>query len=352
MKRSVAFSHVEDVRLQLYLPPRITERARMRFDSVSAPPRAAAAARAAAPRRTRRGAPSRRAARGDDEAASLPVDPNERLREELRRSLRAEAEADDAEAETRDRPREDARAFTRERRGRNGGSRRRGGASRRVAITVREREIFRYTLPDFFPDLVETPLEARRAGLDDDSSNPDSASNATRRNERKKNRPYVWRRGVLAGTERSDPLDVIARERERFELELESRGAKTERVDVVGRPNASLEKRRAIPPPPRRRDDAAGDDGEEGLGGLGGLVSKALLGMTLFFYLVALLATTSRAFLGDSQPAPLASELGAPTTDPAPAAVPESIRGTAAGDVWQETLSGGRAGNARRASRG
>jgi hypothetical protein len=90
-----------------------------------------------------------------------------------------------------------------------------GGASRRYAITVREREIFRYTLPDFFPDFNETPLEARRnAGLDDDlSSSRESVTKKTKQ-------PYVWRRGVLAGTERSDPLDVIARERERFEREL------------------------------------------------------------------------------------------------------------------------------------
>ena len=67
--------------------------------------------------------------------------------------------------------------------------------------------------------------------------------------------------------------------------------------------------------------------------------------MTLFFYLVALVATTSRAFLGDSQPAPIPPEGGA-LPSRAPAAVPDSIRGTRAGEMWREKL-GGTGGNAR-----
>ena len=34
----------------------------------------------------------------------------------------------------------------------------------------------------------------------------------------------MWKRGVLAGTERSDPLDVIAKDRERFERTLRGEG--------------------------------------------------------------------------------------------------------------------------------
>ena len=63
------------------------------------------------------------------------------------------------------------------------------------------------------------------------------------------------------------------------------------------------------------------------------------MGLTLFFYLVALFATTSRAFLGDSQPAPIPSEGGALATR-TPAPVPESIRGTRAGEMWQEKIAG------------
>jgi hypothetical protein len=91
--------------------------------------------------------------------------------------------------------------------------------------------------------------------------------------------------------------------------------------------------RRAIPPPPRR--EGASNGAEEELG----IVSKALVGLTLFFYLVALFATTSRAFLGDSQPAPIQSEGGALATR-TPAPVPESIRGTRAGEMWQEKIAG------------
>jgi hypothetical protein len=203
------------------------------------------------------------------------------------------------------------------------------GASRRYAITVREREIFRYTLPDFFPDFNETPLEARRnAGLDDDLSS--SRESVTK----KAKRPYVWRRGVLAGTERSDPLDVIARERERFERELAN--ADDDDDDDERSESSSSRpppERRAIPPPPRR--EGASNGAEEELG----IVSKALVGLTLFFYLVALFATTSRAFLGDSQPAPIQTEGGALATR-TPAPVPESIRGTRAGEMWQEKIAG------------
>lgn len=344
----------------------------MRFVSASAGARAAAAPRRASPRwRLAGAAPPQRAARAtvrarrDDEATSSPGDPNERLREELRRSLRAEADhsrdphrLDDAEAVTRDTRERDPAA----------GSAKEIGASRRYAITVREREIFRYTLPDFFPDLNETPLEARRgAGLDDDLSTDSTASGKPSDDVEKKNRnrPYVWRRGVLAGVERSDPLDVIARERERFERALtattDEKTEETRDEDVPpmrGKASASESarvssvsggsklyvsgqnsKRRVIPPPPRR--EGAERKGAEELG----LVSKTLLGLTLFFYLVALVATTSRAFLGDSQPAPIPPEGGA-LPSRAPAAVPDSIRGTRAGEMWREKL-GGTGGNAR-----
>ena len=167
--------------ISCHFPPRT-----MRFVSVSAAARAAAAARCASPRRTHRAAPPRRAAtvraRRDEATASSPVDPNERLREELRRSLRAEAEADGAEADSRDRPPgDDAGTSTRETRETNERESRGERASRRYAITVREREVFRYTLPDFFPDFNMTPLEARRdAGLDDELSTYDEARNASR----------------------------------------------------------------------------------------------------------------------------------------------------------------------------
>ena len=301
----------------------------MRFVSASAAPRPASAARRAAPRWTRRAAPPRRAARatvrarGDDAASPPGDDPNERLREELRRSLRAEAEADGAEAETRNRSRDDAETSDETSRKKSRGA---PGASRRYAITVREREIFRYTLPDFFPDFNETPLEARRnAGLDDDlSSSRESVTKKTKR-------PYVWRRGVLAGTERSDPLDVIARERERFERELANADDDDDEEWSESSSSRPPPERRAIPPPPRR--EGASNGAEEELG----IVSKALVGLTLFFYLVALFATTSRAYLGDSQPAPIPSEGGALATR-TPAPVPESIRGTRAGEMWQEKL--------------
>jgi len=337
----------------------------MRFVSASAGARAAAAPRRASPRwRLAGAAPPQRAARAtvrarsDDEATSSPGDPNERLREELRRTLRAEAD-------TSDPPRDDAEAVTRDMRERDAGSAG-GGASRRYAITVREREIFRYTLPDFFPDFNETPLEARRgAGLDDDLSTASTASGKAHLRgpsddaKKNRNRPYVWRRGVLAGVERSDPLDVIARERERFERALTAETDMTEKTEETrdedvtptrGKASASESarvsssvsgpkkklvngqnsKRRVIPPPPRRE---GAELGAEELG----LVSKTLLGLTLFFYLVALVATTSRAFLGDSQPAPIPPEGGA-LPSRAPAAVPDSIRGTRAGEMWREKL--------------
>lgn len=355
----------------------------MRFVSASAGARAAAAPRRASPRwRLAGAAPPQRAARAtvrarrDDEATSSPGDPNERLREELRRSLRAEAD------HSRDPHRlDDAEAVTRDTRGiRDAGSAKEIGASRRYAITVREREIFRYTLPDFFPDFNLTPLEARRgAGLDDDLSTDSTASGKAfpdgggpsdddAKKNRNRNRPYVWRRGVLAGVERSDPLDVIARERERFEraltAETDEKTEETRDEDVppmrIRKASASesahaassvvsgskLEtrgqnsKRRVIPPPPRREGGA--ELGAEELG----LVSKTLLGLTLFFYLVALVATTSRAFLGDSQPAPIPPEGGA-LPSRAPAAVPDSIRGTRAGEMWREKLGGTLGGNAR-----
>ena len=52
--------------------------------------------------------------------------------------------------------------------------------------------------------------------------------------------------------------------------------------------------------------------------------------LTLFFYLTALVATSSRSILGDGPPAPMPGMERALEVPPPP----ESIVGTAAGEAW------------------
>ena len=104
-----------------------------------------------------------------------------------------------------------------------------GGAGRSYRITVRDWEVFRYTLPDFFPDFNETPLEARMNAGADTGMSTAGTEGRTRKDAREgggggTRKSYVWKRGVLAGTERSDPLEVIAKDRERFEERLRGEG--------------------------------------------------------------------------------------------------------------------------------
>ena len=84
-------------------------------------------------------------------------------------------------------------------------------------------------LTDFFPDFNETPLEARiNSGAD--TRMKAQAGRAVERSRRRRREEEVFssyrvaKRGVLAGTERSDPLDVIAKDRERFERTLRGEG--------------------------------------------------------------------------------------------------------------------------------
>lgn len=180
--------------------------------------------------------------------------------------------------------------------------------------------------------LAGTATDMRSGGGDERRQGGREGDAAVARGQsRKAVQTYVWKRGVLAGTERTDPLDVIAREREKLEEELAAAAAAAgmegvdgaeeaaavaqrrgnagttrdgaRRVDVgksfdEGGPGAGgvNVKRRAIPPPPGRAVDA--EDEQPGGG------SKVLLGLTLFLYLVSLFLTTSRAYLGDGVPAP------------------------------------------------
>lgn len=104
-----------------------------------------------------------------------------------------------------------------------------GSSGRSYKITVRDWEVFRYTLPDFFPDFNETPLEARMNAGADTGMSTAGTEGRTRKDAREgggggTRKSYVWKRGVLAGTERSDPLEVIAKDRERFEQRLRREG--------------------------------------------------------------------------------------------------------------------------------
>ena len=206
-----------------------------------------------------------------------------------------------------------------------------GGAGRSYRITVRDWEVFRYTLPDFFPDFNETPLEARMNAGADTGMSTAGTEGRTRKDAREgggggTRKSYVWKRGVLAGTERSDPLEVIAKDRERFEERLRREGREDSMDEDGGAEGGAVEigvdgPRRAIPPPPGYADKPVEEFGA---------VTKTLVALTLFFYLTALVATSSRGILGDGPPAPVpGTERALEVSTP-----PESIVGTAAGDAW------------------
>ena len=138
-------------------------------------------------------------------------------------------------------------------------------SGRSYRITVRGEEVMRYTLPDFFPDFNETPLEARINSGADTRMKAQGGTGGGGGGGGGGSKSYVWKRGVLAGTERSDPLDVIAKDRERFERTLGGEGrefapADEDSNDVdSGLTNAGGSgPRRAIPPPPGVRGEAPG----------------------------------------------------------------------------------------------
>ena len=177
---------------------------------------------------------------------------------------------------------------------------------REYRITVRGEEVVRYTLPDFFPDFNDTPLEARRGaggGAADDRL--ESAGGSSRGSG-----TYVWKRGVLAGTERSDPPEVIARRARERASSAASEGSASSSSSASGASSASSSssasvpgsgasssaspperdrrRRVVIPPPPGREAldaEAARFDAASGV----------LFALTVFFYAVSLALTTSRA---------------------------------------------------------
>lgn len=133
-----------------------------------------------------------------------------------------------------------------------------------VAVSVRDKEVFRYkvpslfasgVLPDFFPAFNPTPLEAKRdAGVDDRADGAPDTRRST----------YRWKRSVLAGVEASEP----ARER------------------------------------PATRTPVASPAPPEEPGGTRA-VSYALLVTTVLCYGVAFALTFARAFVDGGGPAPV-----------------------------------------------
>lgn len=212
-------------------------------------------------------------------------------------------------------------------------------SGRSYRITVRGEEVMRYTLPDFFPDFNETPLEARINSGADTRMKAQGGTGGGGGGGGGGSKSYVWKRGVLAGTERSDPLDVIAKDRERFERTLGGEGrefapADEDSNDVdSGLTNAGGSgPRRAIPPPPGYAERPLEEPGA---------VTKSLAALTLFFYLTALVATSSRSILGDGPPAPMPGMERALEVPPPP----EAIVGTAAGEAWSSGVERFRVGS-------
>ena len=116
--------------------------------------------------------------------------------------------------------------------------------------------------PRFLPRLQpDPPRGAPRVRRRPRPRRPRRASRGSRTNRPASSSTYAWRRGVLAGTERSDPLDVIARERERMEANLANADVSNdferplERFASNDAEGSEPRTRRRIPPPaaPRRR---------------------------------------------------------------------------------------------------
>ena len=154
----------------------------------------------------------------------------------------------------------------------------------------------RYTLPDFFPDFNDTPLEARRGaggGAADDrlESAPGGSSRGSG--------TYVWKRGVLAGTERSDPPEVIARyARERAEASSDgaSSASSSSSASVPGSgASSSASPPRTRSPPPGRHPAPPGREALDAEAARFDAASGVLFALTVFFYAVSLALTTSRA---------------------------------------------------------
>lgn len=288
------------------------------------------------PRAARNGDVSVRGSSDDESRATSSTsssddDANERLRETLRAAMGSEegGGTDCDETGTTDDSKQSKDPS--------------GDSGKRYRITVRDWTLFQYTLPNFFPDFNETPVEARRNagtwnGLDS-MSNVSWNKNDDTVDGKKTKQPYVWKRGVLAGTERSDPLDVIALQREKLEEELrgkemigdEKNRSSTDGTTTTSAASTGNEARRPIPRPPGYVEETEM-----------GFVSKTLMGATLFFYVIALFVASSRAFLGDGEPAPFATPgIDTPGLATEIALTPESIKGTKAGEIWKDALGTG-----------
>ena len=182
-----------------------------------------------------------------------------------------------------------------------------------MKVTVKDKEILRYSVPNFFPDFIndfnpedaeETmeeigrnrPREGKERNVDENEDENEE--------ENEKKMIYVWKKGMeleerKVVRENQEKIDALYPKMKKSEEEEDSDDSKSPRRDA----------REILGDFARSRFEETENE-QKYAGPIQSMLSKALLFATVFAYALGLVLTTHRGVVDLSSPAPIECERG------------------------------------------
>ena len=185
---------------------------------------------------------------------------------------------------------------------------------REVKVTVKDKEILRYSVPNFFPDFIndfnpedaeetmeEIGRRSRREGKEGDLDDENEDENEE---DNEKKMIYVWKKGMeleerKVVRENQEKIDALYPKMKKSEEEEDSDDSKSPRREA----------REILGDFARTRFEEETEN-EQKYAGVQSMLSKALLFATVFAYALGLVLTTHRGVVDLSSPAPIECERG------------------------------------------
>jgi hypothetical protein len=184
-----------------------------------------------------------------------------------------------------------------------------------VKVTVKEKEILRYSIPNFFPDFMNddfNPEDAketmeeigRNRPREGKEGNVDDENEDENREDNEKKMIYVWKKGMeleerKVVRENQEKIDALYPKKKKMSSDDDSDDSKSPRREA----------REILGDFARTRFEEETEN-EQKYAGVQSMLSKALLFATVFAYALGLVLTTHRGVVDLSSPAPIECERG------------------------------------------
>ena len=183
-----------------------------------------------------------------------------------------------------------------------------------MKVTVKDKEILRYSIPNFFPDFINdfNPEDAEETMEEIGRNRPrgkeegdldDENEDGNREEDNEKKMIYVWKKGMEL-----EERKVVRENQEKIDA-LYPKKKMSSNDDSDDSKSPRREAREILGDFARTRFEEETEN-EQKYAGVQSMLSKALLFATVFAYALGLVLTTHRGVVDLSSPAPIECERG------------------------------------------